>query len=127
MLKRQEPTLSSRSKNGLLVTLALALAFSAGPFVGTAHAVDPDVRSIRPTVMLLVDSSLSMEYMPSYIPTGASRGCSAAGACPVCVGGVADQRNRWTTTLEALTGTFSGFSCTKQADPTGYRTTAVVR
>lgn len=125
MLKRQEPTLSSRSKNGLLVTLALALAFSAGPFVGTAHAVDPDIRSIRPTVMLLVDSSLSMEYMPSYIPSGASRGCSAAGACPVCVGGVADQRNRWTTTLEALTGTFSSFSCTKQADPTGYRTTGM--
>ena len=126
MLKRQEPTLSSSSKNGLLWTLALALAFSAGPFAGTAHAVDPDVRSIRPAVMLLVDSSLSMEYMTSYIPSGPSRGCSSAGACPICLGGATDERNRWTTTLEALTGRFSTFTCTKQADPTtGYRTTGM--
>lgn len=114
MVKRKEATLL------LLSSLALAVA---GPLVGTARAVDPDVRSIRPAVMLLVDSSLSMEYMTSYVPAGASRGCATPGACPVCTGGAGDQKNRWTTTLEALTGTFGSYTCTRQSDASGYRTT----
>jgi type IV pilus assembly protein PilY1 len=120
MVKRKEATL-------LLSILALlsAVALSGGPLSGVARAADPDVRSIRPAVMLLVDSSLSMEYMPGYVPSGASRGCAAAGACPVCNGVVGEPRNRWTTTLEALTGNFSSFTCVRQGDASGYRTTAM--
>lgn len=120
MVKRKQVTLLVS-----ILGLLSALALSGGPLSGVARAADPDIRSIRPTVMLLVDSSLSMEYLPSYVPSGASRGCATAGACPVCTGGAGDQRNRWTTTLEALTGTFSPFTCTRQGDATGYRTTAM--
>ena len=129
MVKRNEPIRPNnraRIRSALATPLALAtlLAFVAGP-LGTAHAVDPDIRSIRPAVMLLVDSSLSMEYMSSYVPSGASRGCATPGACPACTGGASDQKNRWTTTLEALTGTFDPFTCTRQSDASGFRTTAM--
>ena len=59
---------------------------------------DPDIRDIRPIVMLLVDTSGSMERMPG----------GSAASLPMCAGspsGVND-RNRWTTVLEALTGTW---------------------
>ena len=104
----------------LALLAALALV---GP--RSAHAEDPDIRSIRPSVMLLVDSSLSMEYRTTFTSPTTSRGCSTPGACPACNNDVSDERNRWTTTLEALTGTFSDFKCARQADAAGYRTTAM--
>jgi type IV pilus assembly protein PilY1 len=100
----------------LLAALALVGARSA-------RAEDPDIRAIRPSVMLLVDTSLSMEYRTGFTSPTTSRGCSTPGACPACNNAPTDERNRWTTTLEALTGTFSDFRCARQGDAEGYRTT----
>ena len=81
---------------------SLATLLLAGG-VGTASAqvttTDPDIRNIRPVVMLLVDTSGSMERL--------SGGSDAP--LPVCSGSVGgtNQRNRWTQTVEALTGTWS--------------------
>lgn len=62
--------------------------------------------SMEPLVMLIVDTSGSMERKPQCT-------CSTA-ACteclPTCAGDTPD-KNRWTQTLEALTGTFDDFSC----------------
>lgn len=84
-----------------------------GPGAATVRAddelSDPDIRDIRPVVMLLVDTSGSMERMP-----GGSRA-----ELPVCAGSPAgtNQRNRWTTVVEALTGTWSDtdFFCTTRS------------
>jgi len=71
-------------------------------FAGVASAqatTDPDIRNIRPAVMLLVDTSGSMERM--------SGGSDAD--LPMCAGSTAgtNERNRWIQTVEALTGTWS--------------------
>jgi type IV pilus assembly protein PilY1 len=62
---------------------------------GLAAAQGPDVRDIRPVVMLLMDTSGSMLDDPS-------------GADPDCFTG---EKTRWVLGVEALTGTFQGFSC----------------
>jgi type IV pilus assembly protein PilY1 len=68
----------------------------------------PDVRNIRPVVMLLVDTSGSMERKPVPASGGGCGDCK-----PVCTGTAADvsQKNRWAVTLESLTGTFDTFRC----------------
>lgn len=65
---------------------------------GVAHAQGPDVRDIRPIVLLLMDTSGSMDEDP-------------AGDDPDCSVGV-DEKSRWVLGLEALTGGFQGFGCT---------------
>jgi type IV pilus assembly protein PilY1 len=108
-----------------LVLANLALCLGAASMVARAGAQDtPDVRNVRPMVMLLVDTSMSMEYMPDYQPSGTTTGCGTPGACPVCLGGATDPRNRWAITLEALTGTFQDYSCTRLGDSLGFRTGA---
>lgn len=84
----------------LLVSLAFASIASA------QETSEPDIRNIRPVVMLLVDTSGSMERMPGG-------GESALPACSGSPSGV-NERNRWTTVLEALTGSWPGssFYCT---------------
>ncbi len=69
---------------------------------------DPDIRDIPPTVMLLVDTSGSMERMPG------------GDTFPVC-NATSSTRNRWTTVLEALTGTWNvrDFYCTAYNRSTG--------
>lgn len=90
------------------VVMALALAAALGPLApGAARAqTDPDIRNIRPVVMLLVDTSGSMERMPG----------GEDARLPICSGtpSSTNERNRWTTVLEALTGSWpdSAFSCT---------------
>jgi|GEM_PF-782638 len=91
--------------------LALAFVIIAGLGAGTtASAQDPDIRNIRPHVMLLVDTSGSMERKPNCI-------CSTP-ACleclPVCSAGSYEQ-NRWSVVAQALTGEFSPYEC--NADP----------
>lgn len=79
-----------------------ALLASVGSSEVHAQAAPADVRSIPPVMMLLVDTSGSMERM-----TDDTR-------LPVCKNNPATdatEKNRWTVTLEALTGTFSAFSC----------------
>lgn len=71
-----------------------------------AAAQAPDIRNIRPHVMLLVDTSGSMERLPDCI-------CSTP-ACleclPACAPGNYEQ-NRWSIVAQALTGEFSPYEC----------------
>ena len=89
----------------LLFTLtALAVAMAPPP---RAAAQAPDVRDVRPMVMLLVDSSGSMERMGSCeCSTPTCEECY-----PRCIGTSGDDRNRWGTVVEAMTGSFSTYDC----------------
>ena len=96
---------------GLVSLLAAAGLLAPAP----AEAQDPDLRNIRPAVMLLVDTSGSMERMPGCVcSTPACNECEPA--CSATVG--ASESNRWATMLEALTGTFQDFTCAEE-DRTG--------
>src|SRR3990172_1314634 len=85
-----------------------AFSVLAAPAVARAQA---DVRLIRPDVMLLLDTSGSMEWMPGQ-----------DGVAPVCNPGNAllrNDRNRWNVAVEVLTGTFESYTCQEQprSDP----------
>jgi type IV pilus assembly protein PilY1 len=86
----------------LAASLLVALLASGG----TAAAQAPDIRNIRPHVMLLVDTSGSMERKPNCI-------CSTP-ACleclPLCSAGSYEE-NRWALVAQALTGEFSPYEC----------------
>lgn len=76
---------------------------------GSARAQQgqPDIRNIRPAMMLVVDTSGSMERLP---------GCSCTGqSCTECLPDCdAGEKNRWAVTLEALTGSWDDFQCERQ-------------
>ncbi len=85
---------------------------------------EPDVRDIPPFVMLVVDSSGSMEDLPACTcasPTDCSNcqpGChlvNTFGEPPKTADGHEAKKNRWAVTLEALTGKFKDFECTPLA------------
>ncbi|MEZ4339382.1 MAG: PilC/PilY family type IV pilus protein [Sandaracinaceae bacterium] len=82
----------------LYFSLATLLVGSAAT-AAAQTTTDPDIRNIRPIVMLLVDTSGSMERLPG----------GSDAALPMCSGSTAgvNQRNRWHQTVEALTGTWS--------------------
>lgn len=84
----------------LACALVLAGAAALGPSEARAQALD--VRDIRPSVMLLVDTSGSMEH-----PLG-SRSGSVEGRTPDCTRA---ERNRWVSLLEVLTGRIPNYSC----------------
>lgn len=94
-------------------TIAFALAFGlltvAGAFAPRAAAqTAPDIRNIRPVVMLLTDTSGSMEFTPGCTCTSAS--CSE---CEPDCG--ASEENRWAIVLQALTGTWTpSYTCSRQ-------------
>lgn len=88
------------NRNALFYALAAAVAWPVVASSAFAQDIsDPDIRNVRPVVMLLVDTSGSMERM--------SGGSDAR--LPVCGGSPAsrNERNRWTQMVEALTGTWS--------------------
>lgn len=97
------------------ILLLSVLSLVATPLVVSAQGT-PDIRDIAPTVVLLVDTSGSMERRPDCV-------CSTAlceECLPLCGTGGVHQRNRWTMLVEALTGTYQNFQCTAQNrwDPT---------
>lgn len=101
--------MSTRHTTRLLTTIAVALALT--PALVAAQA--SDVRDIRPAIVLMVDTSGSMERLSNCECTTA-----ACNECfPRCTGttGAGDERNRWATVLEALTGSWpdSAFACTE--------------
>jgi type IV pilus assembly protein PilY1 len=85
-----------------------------------AKAADPDIRDIPPFVMLVVDTSGSMEDLPACK-------CNSDSDCTNCIpncsllntfgeppknsSGMELKKNRWAVTLEALTGKFVDFQC----------------
>ena len=90
-----------------LLPISIACFLISSLTVGeTASAQAPDIRNIRPHVMLLVDTSGSMERKPDCI-------CSTP-ACleclPVCSAGTYEQ-NRWAVVAQALAGEFTPFEC----------------
>ena len=69
----------------------------------------PDIRSVPPVVMLLVDTSGSMQKIGDCA-------CSTP-TCSECMpncGVASPDRNRWATVTEALTGEFPSFGCNVQ-------------
>jgi type IV pilus assembly protein PilY1 len=91
-------------------TLALALVIGASH----AHAQsggDPDLRNLEPFVMVIVDTSGSMERKVACTCT--TPGCAEClPTCPVTeTAPPPDERNRWSYVLEALTGRFTDFRC----------------
>lgn len=85
------------------VLLLLAMPFASSQ---PAAAQSPDLREVRPAVMLLVDSSGSMDYA-----MGSASG--PAGRMPVCTNGptTGSQRSRWVTLVEALNGQYQNYYC----------------
>ncbi len=85
-----------------LTSLLLASVGASTPVAAQA----PDIRNIRPHVVLLVDSSGSMERKPNCICT-----TPACLEClPVCGAGTYEQ-NRWSVVAQALTGEFTPYEC----------------
>jgi len=86
----------------------LALSLGSGAKVS---AQAPDVRNIRPHVVLLVDTSGSMERKPDCLCT--TPGCLEC--LPICdkVTPIYEQ-NRWSIVAEALTGEFNAYECESQ-------------
>lgn len=95
---------------------SLALAVS-----NRVEAQEPDVRDIPPFVMLVVDSSGSMEDLPACTCTATEEDCTRCeprcdllnvdGEPPKGPSGQELKKNRWAVTLEALTGKFNDFQC----------------
>jgi type IV pilus assembly protein PilY1 len=88
-----------------LYPLVALVASAVTPLAAQAQL--KDTTWIRPTMMVLVDTSGSMERKPDT--------ASCVDCLPSCNDNAAtDERNRWAITLEALTGTFNSYKCTKR-------------
>ena len=97
------------------LSLALLAAALAGIVPVPAAAQEPDIRDLRPAVMLLLDTSGSMNYA-----IGSSSGRS--GTFPTCTNtiGAGDTHSRWTTLVSTLTGTFENYRCESVDRRTAY-------
>ena len=89
------------------VTVSCLLLATALFSWGSASAQDPDIRDIRPVVMLLADTSGSMEFTPGCTCTSPS--CSE---CEPDCGAL--EQNRWAVVLQALTGEWTPFECSPE-------------
>lgn len=114
---------TTRQILGAAVVLAL-IGFAAPP--GTAHAQDPDVRSIPPNVMLLLDSSGSMEYLQHehVVPKCKNDPFLDDPVYSVTIAGETNEmpnKTRWMMALDALLGPISdeSFHC-EFTVPTGH-------
>ncbi len=96
------------------IPILVSIASFATCLSATARAQDGlgDVRALKPVLMLIVDTSGSMERLP-------------AESLPSCTGvpaSDATQKSRWTGTVEALTGSYINYACQRQ-DRSTYATT----
>ena len=107
----------SRSARWLL---AIGVLLSSAP---AAAQSDPDIRGLVPFMMLVVDTSGSMERLPACgcVTPGCEEclpQCSlpnVAGVPPKDAQGHELKKNRWGVVLEALTGSFKDFQCEELA------------
>ncbi|MDB4971797.1 MAG: Type fimbrial biosis protein PilY1, partial [Myxococcaceae bacterium] len=97
-----------RTKLYSLVALTLSVIVPNRQIARAQSTGLADTLSVKPVMMLLVDTSGSMERMPD------SSGC--VDCLPSCTNSAADstQKNRWAVTLEALTGSFNTFRCVEK-------------
>lgn len=109
-----KPSLDLRTASAFasgVAALAVALAVGAP---GLAAAQSPDIREIRPVVMMLVDTSGSMEY-----ELGSRSG--PGGSFPTCTGNgtAGSTHSRWTALLSAMTGSWENYYC-RTVDRSGF-------
>lgn len=119
-----------RRPTPILACVVMASAVLTAPYVhaqGTGGEVSPDLRDIVPYMMMVVDTSGSMERLPvcSCTTAGCTECLPGGQASPPVADGCtltntngappAGKKNRWAVTLEALTGTFA----TSDPDDTG--------
>ena len=71
-----------------------------------------DTNPPLPNVLLLVDTSGSMEYMVS---PDVSTGLPRLPTCNVASPASTNEQNRWVTLLSVLTGEFQNYSCESEA------------
>ena len=91
---------------------AWLVAFACLTAARPALADEPDQRSIPPFVMVVADTSGSMEYRPDCVCN--TEGCVEC--LPICTAdnseaGLKLKKNRWAVLLEALTGEFNDYQC----------------
>jgi type IV pilus assembly protein PilY1 len=101
-----EPSTMTRRALPLLLALLFALPATL-PSGVSAQDGAPDIRDIRPVVMLLVDTSGSMERTVG----------GPDAPWPVCTGSPSipgSEMNRWAFFAEALTGSFDDYYCTAE-------------
>ena len=103
----------------------IALLAAAGIARSRPASAQVDVRLIRPDIMTLLDTSGSMEWRINT--NNATCVGVDGGPCNVCSNGVSmcspscpvtEQRNRWTTAVEVLTGSIQNWSCVESARTT---------
>lgn len=107
----------------------MLLAAGAALAPDEAAAQTPDVRLIRPNLLLMVDTSGSMEWRTNTLngdcigrDGGVCNRTSSNGSICAVTAPPDERRNRWTTAIEVLTGTIENFSCAEveRTDPSQY-------
>lgn len=104
------------------VVMSCAALVGAAALAPSPVAAQPDVRLIRPNIMVLLDTSGSMEWntrLEDNHPTcsnagldgGACNRCATNPTLSICAPGCTDPRTRWVTALEVLTGSIRNYSC----------------
>ncbi len=115
-------------KGSTVLAVAAAAAATLGPSAAWAQI---DARLLRPDIMLLVDTSGSMEFRMNARDDSGACTRDDGGACINCSTGepqcsascpASESRNRWITALEVLTGSIQGYTCTQapRTDSTQY-------
>ncbi|MEZ5323434.1 MAG: hypothetical protein R2698_15420, partial [Microthrixaceae bacterium] len=113
--------------SGLGAAMLLAAGVTLAP--SDAAAQTPDVRLIRPNLLLMVDTSGSMEWRTNTLngdcigrDGGVCNRTSTGGSLCAVTAPADERRNRWTTSIEVLTGTIENFSCSEveRTDPSQY-------
>ena len=97
-----------RFVKSLLVTSVAAAAALSG---GSAFA-QSDINPPLPNVLLLLDTSGSMENMPNdKAPEDPSNNPPLAASTAACTPGVTTTPNKWATLVQVLSGDINNFSC----------------
>jgi type IV pilus assembly protein PilY1 len=101
---------------GSTVKLAAVCALSLVGFSNEASAQnEPDLRDPPPFVMVVADTSGSMEWLPNCQCPPTSPSCTCYPDCNLSNNAFnvapPGKKNRWAMLLEALTGTFTNFQC----------------
>src|SRR3954463_7286325 len=108
VISSSSPIPGRRRRFRALLGAALALCMPLA-FAGQARAQnDADVNPQMPNVLLLVDTSGSMEYKTSS-PAFPACKYDATGAVPN--GPVTSEKSRWVDLVEVLTGSITNYEC----------------
>jgi type IV pilus assembly protein PilY1 len=127
-MQLRRPNVQIPRRDGALAT-AMLLAAGVVLSPAAAPAQTPDVRLIRPNILIQMDTSGSMEWRTNTLNSdcvgrdgGICNRTSSGGSLCSVTAPTEERRNRWTTAIEVLTGTIENFSCQEIArtDPSQY-------